>query len=64
MSKYECKTCKQTKELLKTTSVFRNGKLVAKEAICDKCGKYMDYIEEKFKGFPTIIRNEEHMKKN
>ena len=55
MTIYKCECGKQEKEINKATIVLRNGKWVAKEALCD-CGKYMD--SEPLEGMPEIKRTE------
>lgn len=55
MTLYKCECGKQEKEIRKATIVLRNGKWVAKEALCE-CGKYMD--SEPLEGMPEIKRTE------
>ena len=55
MTLYKCECGKQEKEINKAPIVLRNGKWVAKEALCD-CGKYMD--SEPLEGMPEIKRTE------
>ena len=55
MTKYKCECGKQEKKINKATIVLRNGKWVAKEALCE-CGKYMD--SEPLEGMPEIKRTE------
>jgi hypothetical protein len=40
--------------------VIIKGKPQIKEALCDKCGKYMQ-LDKPFDGFATIIRNEPNL---
>tara|TARA_R110002012_G_C11530002_1_gene600375 strand:- start:651 stop:920 length:270 start_codon:yes stop_codon:yes gene_type:complete len=56
--KYKCKKCKKVKEVFKGTITYseEEKKVVCKQAKC--CKSYMQEIEEKFNGFPTIHRNE------
>ena len=53
MATYKCECGKEQKEIAKATIVLRNGKWVAKEALCS-CGKYMDSEAEE--GMTTLIR--------
>ena len=55
MALYKCKCNKEEKEIAKATIVLRDGKWVAKEALCS-CGKYMDSEPED--GMPKLIRTE------
>ena len=55
MTLYTCECGKQEKKINKATIVLRNGRWVAKEALCD-CGKYMD--SEPLEGMPEIKRTE------
>lgn len=57
--KYKCE-CGESKELYKTTTIIKEGKVLTKEALC-KCGKYMK--TKTTKGMPTIIRNEPNLSK-
>lgn len=53
--KFTCLNCSETKELMSTTTVIRDNKIVVKEAVC--CGEYMkEEIENR--GVPTVVRNE------
>jgi len=56
--KFECKECKATLDLTKSTTVFRDGKWVVKEALCDICQVYMDEVLTEEHGMPNIIRTE------
>ena len=55
MTLYKCECGKEEKEISKATIVLREGKWVAKEALCS-CGKYMD--SEPTEGMPKLIRTE------
>ena len=55
MTTYKCECGKEEKEISKATIVLRDGKWVAKEALCG-CGKYMD--SEPAEGMPDLIRTE------
>ena len=55
MALYKCPCGESEKEIGKATIVLRDGKWVAKEALC-KCGKYMDSEPED--GMPNLIRTE------
>jgi len=63
MPKYKCTTCKYSKQLHKTTMVIIKGKPQIKEALCDKCGKYMQEVKKDFDGFPCLIRTEPTLRK-
>ena len=54
MRLYTCE-CGNTMEIWKATIVYRDGKWVTKEALCE-CGKYMG--SEPTEGIPTLIRTE------
>jgi len=60
MTIYRCQCGDMEKEILKATIVYREGKWVAKEALCE-CGKYMDSEAEE--GMPTLIRTEPTLSK-
>jgi len=60
MTLYKCICGKQEKEIGKATIVFREGKWVCKEALCD-CGKYMDSEPEE--GMPSLKRTEASLSK-
>jgi hypothetical protein len=60
MALYKCECKKQEKEIGRATIVLRDGKWVAKEALCE-CGKYMD--SEPVDGFPQLKRTEESLSK-
>ena len=51
MTLYKCKCGKEEKHLGKVTIVHKEGKWVAKEALCS-CGKYMD--SEPTEGMPKL----------
>ena len=55
MTLYKCECGKQEKEISKATIVLRDGKWVAKEALCE-CGKYMD--SDPVDGMPKLKRTE------
>jgi MinD superfamily P-loop ATPase len=59
---YNCKKCKDKKELTRSTTVLRDGKWVTKEAYCKKCKAYM--TSKPTEGFPELIRTEPTLKKN
>ena len=59
MTKYRCK-CGKEKDLAKATIVLRDGKWVAKEALCE-CGLYMD--SEPTEGMPSLKRTEPSLSK-
>tara|TARA_R110001592_G_C13087892_1_gene743195 strand:+ start:230 stop:421 length:192 start_codon:yes stop_codon:yes gene_type:complete len=61
MSKYRCK-CGKSKELQKTTLIIIDSKVRTKEAKCS-CGKYMEELDKKFNGFPSLIRTEPTLSK-
>ena len=54
MTLYFCE-CGNTMEIGKATIVYRDGKWVAKEALCE-CGKYMD--SKPTEGMPSLKRTE------
>ena len=54
MTLYFCE-CGKTMEIGKATIVYRDGKWVTKEALCE-CGKYMD--SKPTEGIPTLKRTE------
>jgi len=60
MTIYRCQCGDMEKEISKATIVYREGKWVAKEALCE-CGKYMDSEAEE--GMPTLIRTEPTLSK-
>jgi hypothetical protein len=60
MALYKCPCGESEKEIGKATLVLRDGKWVAKEALC-KCGKYMDSEPEE--GMPGIKRTEASLSK-
>ena len=60
MTLYKCK-CGNTKEISKATIVHVDGDWETKEAVCSKCGKYMD--SEPLEGMPSQIRTEESLSK-
>jgi len=57
--KFQCKKCKMTLDLVKSTTVYRDGSWVVKEALCDSCNEYMDEILTEEHGMPNLIRTEE-----
>ena len=59
MTKYSCE-CGNTMEIGKATIVYREGKWVTKEALCE-CGKYMD--SEPTEGLPNLKRTEPSLSK-
>ena len=52
--------CGNTMEIGKATIVYREGKWVTKEALCE-CGKYMD--SEPTEGLPNLKRTEPSLSK-
>lgn len=60
MTKYECKKCKKTRDLVKATIVVVDGKVVVKEALCE-CGNYMESAPSE--GMPNLIRTEPTLRK-
>ena len=54
MTLYFCE-CGKTMEIGKATIVYRDGKWVTKEALCE-CGKYMD--SKPTEGMPSLKRTE------
>ena len=62
MTLYECKKCKNTRELQKQTLVFLETKKmwVVKEALCG-CSEFM--VAKPKDGMPTLIRTEPTLKK-
>ena len=60
MALYKCECCKEEKNLGKVTIVYKQGKWVAKEAVCS-CGKYMDSEPEE--GIPNLKRTEASLSK-
>jgi hypothetical protein len=60
MTLYKCKCGKEEKHLGKVTIVHKEGKWVAKEALCS-CGEYMD--SEPTEGMPKLIRTEPTLSK-
>ena len=54
MTLYRCQ-CGNEKQLGKVTLIYKN-KWIAKEALCDGCGEYMDSEPEE--GMPDLIRTE------
>lgn len=59
MTLYTCE-CGNTMEIGKATIVYRDGKWVTKEALCE-CGKYMD--SEATDGMPSLKRTEPSLSK-
>ena len=59
MTLYFCE-CGKTMEIGKATIVYRDGKWVTKEALCE-CGKYMD--SKPTDGMPSIKRTEASLSK-
>ena len=60
MTLYKCFCGKTEKEIRKATIVLRDGKWVAKEALCE-CGLYMD--SEPTEGMPSLKRTEPSLSK-
>ena len=63
MLEYICNKCKEQRSLSKATIKVIDGKVRTQEALCD-CGEWMQEIEKKFEGFPSLIRTEPSLKKN
>jgi len=61
MTIYKCECGQEQKDILKATIVLREGKWVAKEAICS-CNKYMN--SEPVEGMPNLRRTEASLSKN
>jgi len=59
MTLYTCE-CGNTMEIGKATIVYRDGKWVTKEALCE-CGKYMD--SKPTDGMPNLKRTEPSLTK-
>jgi len=59
MTLYSCE-CGNTMEIGKATIVYRDGKWVTKEALCE-CGKYMD--SKPTEGMPNLKRTEPSLTK-
>ena len=62
MTIYKCDCGKENRALHKTTTVFRDGKWVVKQAECS-CGKYMKCEEPTEIEVPNIIRTEPTLRK-
>jgi hypothetical protein len=60
MTLYKCECGKEEKHFGKVTIVHKEGKWVAKEALCS-CDKYMD--SEPTEGMPKLIRTEPTLSK-
>ena len=60
MTLYSCE-CGNTMEIGKATIVLRDKKWVTKEALCGKCGKYMD--SKPTEGMPSLKRTEPSLSK-
>jgi len=61
MTIYKCECGEEQKDILKATIVSREGKWVAKEALCS-CNKYMN--SEPVEGMPNLRRTEASLSKN
>jgi hypothetical protein len=61
MTIYKCECGEEQKDILKATIVLREGKWVAKEALCS-CNKYMN--SEPVEGMPNLRRTEASLSKN
>ena len=65
MSLYECKKCKNKREIQKQTLVFLQTKKmwVVKEALCGKngCNEFM--VSKPNEGIPSLIRTEPTLNK-
>ena len=61
MTIYKCECGQEQKDILKATIVLREGKWVAKEALCS-CNKYMN--SEPVEGMPNLRRTEASLSKN
>ena len=60
MTLYSCE-CGNTMEIGKASIVYRDGKWVTKEALCNECGKYMD--SKPTDGMPSLKRTEASLSK-
>ena len=60
MALYKCECGKEEKHLGKVTIIHKQGKWVAKEALCS-CGNYMN--SEPTDGMPNLIRTEPTLSK-
>ena len=60
MTLYSCE-CGNTMEIGKASIVYRDGKWVTKEALCNECGKYMD--SKPTDGMPNLKRTEPSLSK-
>ena len=59
---FKCK-CGEKISIHKSTTVYRDGEWVVKEALC-KCGEYMKQIlTEEYIGIPTLQRTEPSLTK-
>lgn len=65
MASFKCNGCGSKRELTKTTTVYRDGEWVVKEAKCScEEGKYMEQIFDKsYEGLPNLKRTEESLTK-
>ena len=61
MTIYKCECGEEQKDILKATIVLREGRWVAKEALCS-CNKYMK--SEPVEGMPNLKRTEASLSKN
>ena len=61
MTLYFCNYCGNTKELGKATLIYKEGKWVAKEALCKRCGYYM--TSKPTEGMPSLKRTEASLSK-
>ena len=61
MTIYKCECGEEQKDILKATIVLREGRWVAKEALCS-CNKYMN--SEPVEGMPNLRRTEASLSKN
>jgi len=63
MAEYVC-PCGKSKQLYKTTTVYRDGKWVDKEAEC-ACGKFMEQVQDLSKDIevPNVKRTEPSLNK-
>ena len=63
MLKYQCNKCEIQKELSRVVMKVENGKIINVGTECPNCNEYMQEVEKKFDGFPSLIRTEPTLKK-
>ena len=62
MIKFQCNSCGEKKNLMRSTIKIIDGNVRTVEALCE-CGKYMQEVEKDFNGFPNLIRTEPSLEK-